>query len=172
MLPASSMGSSLATFKTSTERYREHQLNSMSKRSALTLSMADPYPQLSLVDKGPILQVCNLSLRDLKKSQNCVNSAQPSSHQLKEMIGKLKNWPDFFHYCSFSVRQLIFWFSFCLCLARLVLLLWPFYWSRWCWRFFLHLVNVLKKKRGSRSTNNFLLAPMVSSKPSLCKAWC
>ena len=60
----------------------------MSKRSALTLSMADPYPQLSLVDKGPILQVCNLSLRDLKKS---VNSAQPSSHQLKEMIGKLKN---------------------------------------------------------------------------------
>jgi hypothetical protein len=85
------MGSSLATFKTSTERYREHQLNSMSKRSALTLSMADPYPKLSLVDKGPILQVCNLSLRDLKKSQNCVNSAQPSSHQLKEMIGKLKN---------------------------------------------------------------------------------
>ena len=107
-------------------------------------SMADPYPKLSLVDKGPILQVCNLSLRDLKKS---VNSAQPSSHQLKEMIGKLKNWPDFFHYCSFSVRQLIFWFSFCLCLARLVLLLWHFYWSRWCWWFFLHLVNVLKKNK-------------------------
>ena len=144
MLPASSMGSSLATFKTSTERYREHQLSSMSKRSALTLSMADPYPKLSLVDKGPILQVCNVTVN---RSQKCVNSAQPPSHQLKEMIGKLKNWPDFFHYCSFSVRQLIFWFSFCLCLARLVLLLWHFYWSRWCWWFFLHLVNVLKKKQ-------------------------
>jgi hypothetical protein len=79
------------------------------------------------------------------------------------MIGKLKNWPDFFHYCSFSVRQLIFWFSFCLCLARLVLLLWPFYWSWWwCW---CALVMILKKTsewlRTNKSTNSFLPAQMV-----------
>ena len=64
-------------------------------------------------------------------------------------------------FCSFSIQVLIFQHSFLLGPVNLVFLLWPFYWSRWCWWFFLNLVNVLKKTRGSRSTNGFLLARMV-----------
>ena len=70
-----------------------------------------------------------------RQMANIVNRAQPSINQLKT-----KKWPNFFRSCSFSIRQFVFWFSLCLCLGRLVLLLWPFYWSRWCWWFFLYLV--------------------------------